>query len=88
MDNDTILGIVVGSLCAFGILSAMAVLVLGTVFKTRFGLNPFNVFAVKCAECGAGPPIVRVPRTTYETLWGGWTCDECGTENDKWGNRL
>jgi hypothetical protein len=27
-----------------------------------------------------------VPKTTYETMWGGWTCERCGQQNDKWGN--
>jgi hypothetical protein len=88
MNNDTILGIVFGSVCGLGLLGAIAVLVLGTIFKTRFGINVAAIFgAAKCAECAAPAPIVaRIPKTPYQALWGGWTCEQCGLELDKWGN--
>ncbi len=84
MDNDTILGIVFGSLCGLALLGGLGALVLGTIFKTRFGIN---LGRAKCAECGApSPQIARIPKTPYQVLWGGWTCEECGLELDKWGN--
>jgi hypothetical protein len=86
--NDTVLGILFGCVCGSGILAGIAVLVVGTIFKTRFGINFASVFGrAKCAECGEpAPEVVRIPKTPYQMLWGGWTCEECGLELDKWGN--
>jgi hypothetical protein len=39
----------------------------------------------ECQGCGEPPPVVRMPKTWREALWGGWTCPECGLELDKWG---
>ncbi len=83
MDLDTILGIVIGSLCGLALLVGLAALVLGTIFKTRFGIN---LAGAECAECGRKAPAVRAPTDAYETMWGGWTCEKCGQQNDKWGN--
>ena len=87
MNNDTLLGIAFASLCGFGILGAIALLVVGTIFKTRWGINLAAVFgSAKCAECGApSPAVARIPKTPYQVMWGGWTCEECGLELDKWG---
>jgi hypothetical protein len=88
VDNDTILGIIFGTVCGFGLLGAIAFLVLGTIFKTRFGINLASLFGgAKCAECGArAPKVARIPKTPYQVMWGGWTCEKCGLELDKWGN--
>jgi hypothetical protein len=29
--------------------------------------------------------MVRVPKGMEETLWGGWTCPNCGCKVDKYG---
>jgi hypothetical protein len=83
MNNDAILGIAIGSLCGLALLSGLALLIIGTILKTRFGVN-FR--GADCAECGTPAPVVRAPKDLYEMLWGGWTCEECGQANDKWGN--
>jgi hypothetical protein len=84
MNTDTILGIALGSVCGLALMGALALLVFGTIYKTRFGIN-FS--APKCAECGASvPSVARIPKTPYQMLWGGWTCEECGLELDKWGD--
>ena len=38
----------------------------------------------KCPNCGANLPTVRRPRNLRQALWGGWTCETCGKEFDKW----
>ena len=82
--NKDIIGIIGSCICGLGLLAAIATLVLGTIFKTRFGIN---LGATKCVECGTPTPTVaRIPKTPYQALWGGWTCEECGLELDKWGN--
>lgn len=35
-----------------------------------------------CHGCGQAPPLVRMPKTIHEGLWGGWTCQDCGTRNE------
>lgn len=82
LDNDAILGISIGGSCCLLLTGGLVAIVVGTIMKTRFGLN-FG--AARCGECGNPVPTVRAPRNLYEMLWGGWTCDRCGCENDKWG---
>ena len=82
IDNDAILGIAIAGSCGFALFLGLVALIVGTIMKTRFGMN-FS--AARCGECDNPAPTVRVPRSFYETLWGGWTCDRCGCENDKWG---
>ena len=67
MDNDTLLGIAISSVCGLGLLGAIAVLVLGTIFKWRIGINfAALVGKAKCAECGAPcPAVARIPKTPY-----------------------
>jgi predicted RNA-binding Zn-ribbon protein involved in translation (DUF1610 family) len=38
----------------------------------------------KCPSCGTDLPTIRRPKTFRQMMWGGWTCDKCGTEFDKW----
>ena len=51
----------------------------------RWGIN---WKAPACRACGASPPVVRVPKSLREMLWGGWTCPGCGREVDKWGREV
>jgi hypothetical protein len=57
--------------------------VYGTFTRNRWGVN-FK--EVNCPGCHALVPKVRKPKSRYQMLWGGWTCDKCGCEMDKWGN--
>lgn len=49
----------------------------------RWGINPSPV---DCPRCGKRQPKARIPNSVYQALWGGWTCDSCGCEMDKYGN--
>lgn len=60
-------------------------LVLGTQKKGRMGIN---LTKTVCAQCGAPTPSIRKPANLRQALWGGWTCSQCGTENDKWGRKI
>lgn len=53
--------------------------------KGRWGLGGANM---RCPRCGEPPPIVRVPKNLNEMLWGGNTCERCGTEYDKYGREV
>lgn len=41
-----------------------------------------------CPECGLSVPMYRRPTSFRQALWGGWTCEKCGTEMDRRGDRL
>ena len=41
-----------------------------------------------CPNCGTHVPRVRHPTSWRQALWGGWTCSNCGTEMDRFGNEL
>jgi hypothetical protein len=61
------------------------VLIIGTILrKGKLGIN-FQV--VNCVSCGNPSPRSRAPKSIMEALWGGWTCEKCGTQMDKWGNK-
>ena len=40
---------------------------------------------VACPKCGREQQDFRRPTNLTEILWGGWTCPDCGTKMDKWG---
>ena len=76
-------------LILFAIILAVAAgiagVVIGTVHKTRDGIN---IHRVKCPHCGKIMPVIRRPATERQRLYGGWTCDQCGCEIDKWGRKV
>ena len=41
-----------------------------------------------CPECGTPVPMYRRPTSMRQALWGGWTCEECGTEMDRYGEEM
>src|SRR5262249_11161017 len=38
-----------------------------------------------CPRCGTTLPAIRVPKNMQQFLWGGVTCETCGTELDRHG---
>jgi len=66
------------------LLALAALVILGTIYRTRWGVN-FS--RVSCPSCGRAAPIVRKPASLSQALWGGWSCP-CGTEIDKWGHAV
>lgn len=61
-----------------------AVLVVRDTVRKR-GRWGINLRPVRCPKCGEPAPVVRRPRNRRQALWGGCTCQGCGTEYDKWG---
>jgi hypothetical protein len=53
--------------------------------KGKMGINLKPIF---CPKCSTPAPIIRKPTSKQETLWGGWTCTNCGCKMDKWGNEI
>ena len=41
-----------------------------------------------CPNCGTPVPRYRLPTSFRQSLWGGWTCAECGTDIDRYGKEL
>jgi hypothetical protein len=71
-------------LAVVGSLLTGAVLIIRDTYRKR-GRWGIPLEAVSCARCGEPVPLVRVPASVQQALWGGWTCPRCGLENDKWG---
>jgi len=64
----------------------VVLLVRGTAQKTKWGVNLSPPSA--CPGCGHPLPAVRMPRNARQAVWGGWTCERCGVELDKWGRPI
>jgi hypothetical protein len=70
---------------ATGMLIGLVLVAYGTITRNRWGIN-FE--QINCPQCHVPVPRVRKPKSRHEMLWGGWTCDKCGCEMDKWGNPI
>lgn len=71
--------------CGLGVIAIAAILVHGTVTKSKMGIN---LDPSKCSRCQTSMPSVRVPKSFRQAMWGGWTCPNCGCEIDKWGREI
>jgi hypothetical protein len=70
----------------FGLLFTGVILViLGTVTKNRWGIN---LDPRSCPGCRTPISQGRKPQSLKQALLGGSTCQQCGTESDKWGREV
>jgi hypothetical protein len=89
MSSDTLFAL-------FAILIALVVvgaLITGVVLmvrdtKRQRGVFGINTSAPVCARCDSPAPMVRAPANFRQFLWGGWTCQRCSLELDKWGRPI
>jgi rubredoxin len=51
--------------------------------KSKWGIN---LTRVTCPVCQTKQPLVRMPGSAEQAMWGGTTCPKCGTKLDKFGN--
>jgi ssDNA-binding Zn-finger/Zn-ribbon topoisomerase 1 len=51
--------------------------------NSKWGINLKRVY---CPVCQTKQPIMRMPNSREEALWGGTTCPKCHTKLDKYGN--
>jgi hypothetical protein len=51
-------------------------------------LTNFAFAAPKCPTCATQQPVWRMPTSSRQALFGGWTCPQCGTEIDRKGEAL
>lgn len=64
------------------ILLACFILYRGTKRQNKLGINTSNLI---CPNCNELAPKIRKPKNLSQLLWGGFTCEKCGSEVDKWG---
>ncbi len=67
------------------LLIGLVLVAYGAVAKNRWGIN---LKPVNCPVCNFPMPQIREPKSLQQKLWGGWTCEKCGCEVDKWGRQL
>ncbi|MEZ5426312.1 MAG: hypothetical protein R2747_08615 [Pyrinomonadaceae bacterium] len=67
---------------------SILVLVLLIFLWPRKGKMGINLSKVVCPDCGKSLPTIRKPKNARQMMWGGWTCDACGCEVDKYGKRV
>jgi RNase P subunit RPR2 len=58
------------------------------IFNKLKNASQVNLKKTLCPECGTIQPRVRKPKNFRQALWGGNTCENCGCEMDRFGNRL
>jgi hypothetical protein len=74
-----------GPAISIAILVLLALVIHGSIVKNRWGIN---LKPVACPSCGTMMPRTRMPSSSRQAIWGGFTCPKCGCEMDKWGRRL
>ena len=74
-----IIGICVGVLLAIVVMRK---------FWPAHGKMGMNFKKVNCPQCQTPMPRTRAPKSLRQTLWGGWTCPQCGCEMDKYGQPI
>ena len=69
-------------------ITAISVAIFGLLFWLwpRTGKMGINIKTVHCLRCGLKAPMVRKPENVRQAMWGGWTCQKCSCEFDKYGN--
>lgn len=53
--------------------------------NSKMGINLLGVY---CPKCGLKQPMIRKPKNERQALYGGHTCKNCGTEMDKYGQKI
>ena len=66
-----------------GVPLALWAIIKGTKQRSRMGINSSP--PTGCPRCGTSLPQARIPKNFRQAMWGGWTCEGCGIELDKWG---
>jgi hypothetical protein len=61
-------------------LGAGVVTIIIVAVALQMGLRFARLHA--CPKCGSYPPMVRVPGTLRQAIWGSWNCPTCGSESD------
>jgi len=59
-----------------------------STYWPKTGKLGINLEEVYCPHCKEKMPITCKAANFRQTLWGGWTCNKCGTEMDKSGSEI
>lgn len=78
------------SMIVLGIMIVIALLIFMSFLKKRSKNSALdiNLERVHCPNCSTLQPFLRAPANDSEALYGGTTCEHCGTEMDKYGKEL
>jgi hypothetical protein len=68
-----------------GLAIGMLLIVHGTIVKNKWGIN---LRRVQCPNCKTVMGRVRMPASSEQALWGGYTCPSCNCDLDKWGRQI
>ncbi len=92
MSNNQWLMLASALVVALGILAIYASLLRqANKEKSKWGINLKALTPghnLRCPGCGNEMPTIRKPKNLRQTLWGGFTCEFCGREYDKWLNEI
>lgn len=81
--------IVITAVCALPMLAGLAMFVMTIVDTIRQqGRWGINFQGASCPQCKQAAPTLRMPKNARQALWGGWTCERCRIEIDKWGKPI
>ena len=69
----------------YSVLIVAAMLVGVILLWPREGRWGIRLSRVCCPNCRSAMPAARRPANARQAMWGGWTCDSCGWELDKYG---
>ncbi len=58
------------------------------MFNNLKKVAAINLKKVNCPDCGEEQPKARKPKNMRQALWGGNTCESCGCEMDRFGNKV
>ena len=53
--------------------------------KSKLGINLKRNY---CPVCGTPQPIIRIPKTLDQALFGGSNCPKCNAKHDKYGTLI
>ncbi|MBN8611302.1 MAG: hypothetical protein J0L92_11985 [Deltaproteobacteria bacterium] len=86
---ESLVLVVITLACALPALAGVAMFVM-TIVDTARGQGRWgiNFKGASCPQCKQAAPTIRVPKTVGQALWGGWTCERCQLEIDKWGKPI
>lgn len=73
------------SVVLLAVVGGTIVLAILLLLWPREGKWGINLSAVSCPRCNQPMPRFRKPANQRQALWGGWTCQHCGCEMDKYG---
>ncbi|MFT6167007.1 MAG: hypothetical protein ACJAV5_001500 [Vicingaceae bacterium] len=73
-----------------GVIIAVALFLLLSLIKkdSKYSYLGMNFKRVFCPNCNKRQPFIRKPTNQRQLLNGGYTCENCQTEMDKFGTEL